>query len=245
MHDENFDNTALKLSSVSKRFSDSFSLVDISMTMEKGRSMVILGPSGSGKTSLLRLIAGFVPIDSGLIEVGGKTANLPKKIIMPPRKRKMGMVFQNLALWTHLSVEENLLLCMKKGEDKKRKLKELLSWAQLEGYDKKRPNELSGGEQQRLALARALAGEPEILLLDEPLRSLDRQMKDKILDWIGSIRKSLTSTILYVTHDIKESRVFSDHVIVLDNGEILQRGKLEEIRKWPVNDRVKNLLVAE
>ena len=243
MKAEKQDATALKLSGVKKHYTDYFSLSDVSLTLPKGESLVILGPSGSGKTTLLRLVAGFLTPDSGVIELGGKRASLPGRIVIPPSKRKIGMVFQSLALWSHLSVRENLSLVMNgHRRERNENIERLLSIAHLQGFERKRPSELSGGEKQRLALARAIACDPDLLLMDEPLRSLDPYLKGKLMEWMSSIRDEVSASVIYVTHDIREASIFSDSVVVLNEGRVLQKGNLEAIRKSPVDDVARRLI---
>ncbi len=170
--------------------------------------LVIVGASGSGKTTILRLIAGLELPDSGRVLIEGRVVTQDKKIVVEPHQRGVNMVFQDLALWSHLSVEGNIVFGLKvqKMEREKiaQKVKTLLRLVNLEGYENRKIEELSGGEQQRIALARALATEPKILLMDEPLSSLDSDLNRILRAEIVRLQEILGFTLVYVTHNLEE-----------------------------------------
>ena len=209
----------LELKQLNKSFQKKV-LKDINLELEKGQIISILGKSGSGKSTLLNIIAGFERANSGSLEINNQII-FNKKINIEPQNRNIGFVFQNYALFPHLNVEKNLLFGVK---DKKNKtlVKELLEMIDLEGYEKKYPHELSGGEQQRVSIARVLATNPNIILLDEPFSSIDTLLKAQIeKDLLALIKKS-GKTAIFVTHDPKEAMAISDKIVFIQDGEIIQ-----------------------
>lgn len=227
----------IKLQEVSKRFGDVQSLELTTLTIEKGKFTSLLGPSGSGKTTLLRLIAGLEIPDSGAIYFGDTCVySLKQRTFMPAEKRKLGMVFQDFALWPHLTVLENVAFGLKaqrwKG-DIRQKAMEALEKVRLSGKEKRYPHELSGGEQQRVSFARAIAVEPELILLDEPLSALDAILRDQMRFELKELVDSLGFTTLYVTHDQVEAMSMSDRILVMNHGRIVQSGMPEEIYSGP------------
>jgi putative spermidine/putrescine transport system ATP-binding protein len=205
-----------------------------SFELERGRFLTILGPSGSGKTTLLRLIAGFQQPSSGEIFINGKAVGDE-----PPHKRSIGMVFQRLALFPHMTAAENVAFPLKMRRRDARAIPErverYLELVKLGGYGKRRINELSGGQQQRVAIARALVFEPDLLLLDEPLAALDRKLREEMQLEFRRIQRELGVTTINVTHDQREALVVSDEVIVMDGGEIQQKARPAETYRQPAN----------
>jgi ABC-type Fe3+/spermidine/putrescine transport system ATPase subunit len=194
----------ITLEHITKRFSQTVAVDDVSMTIKSGERFVILGPSGSGKTTILRLIAGFEEPDIGKVVISGTVVSDPE-IKVPPRKRNIGMVFQDLALWPHMTVVQNVGFGLE-IDIKDRHEREVVIMVMLKsiGLDTKGgayPNQLSGGEQQRVALARALIHKPKILLMDEPLANLDSELKSEMVDLILSLQDKDDFTLVYVTHD--------------------------------------------
>ena len=193
------------------------------MFVEEGEMVVLLGASGVGKTTLLRLIAGLESVDQGSIKIKGELVNN-----IPSSKRGIGMMFQDLGLFPHMDVFSNIAFGLRTKKEMKvniqNRVYELLSMLQLEGYGNRNVNQLSGGEMQRVALARALAPYPAILLLDEPLGSLDRPLRDILQDQIRFLLKDLNITVLYVTHDRDEAFVVADRIAFVDNKRIIQIG---------------------
>ncbi|NOZ87997.1 MAG: ABC transporter ATP-binding protein [Deltaproteobacteria bacterium] len=214
----------VELDSVSKSYGNERALDKISLGIEQGERIVILGPSGCGKTTIMRLVAGFIPPDSGIVSIAGKIVSRDGKIIVPPRKRGVGMVFQDLALWPHMSVKANIEFGLKaKGFGKPERQKMIRDMLELVGmleYMDRKPAELSGGQQQRIALARALVLEPKVLLMDEPLSSLDLDLNIRLRKEIIRLHDKLGFTMLYVTHDRDEATDIATRIITMKQGRI-------------------------
>jgi iron(III) transport system ATP-binding protein len=220
----------LELKQLNKSF-DTPVLKEIDLEIEQGQIISILGKSGSGKSTLLNIIAGFERADNGTLHINGQPI-FNKKKYTEPQDRNIGFVFQNYALFPHLTVEGNLLFGMK-GKKNKTLVKELLELVDLEGYEKKYPHELSGGEQQRISIARVLATDPDIILLDEPFSSVDTLLKTQIEKDLLMIIKKSRKTAIFVTHDPKEAMAISDKIAFLENGEILQYDTPQKIYYQP------------
>lgn len=212
----------LKLNRVSKSYEKVAALREVSFQILEPGSLVIFGPSGSGKTTLLRLIAGLEMPDAGEIYLAG---NLVSRWdwILPPYKRNIGFVFQSYCLWPHLSVAGNILFGLKKfnKEKAKARLGEVLTQTGLRGLAQRYPDELSGGEARRVALARAIAPYPNYLLMDEPLTNLDEEAKGKLLSLIKETVKQNSTYLIYVTHDLQEAREISQTILVFKDGELV------------------------
>ena len=192
---------------VHKSYGDRPVLVGLDLEVEAGERLVLLGPSGSGKTTLLRLIAGFTAPDRGEIRLRQQPVSRAGKILVPPEKRGVGMVFQDLALWPHMSVEKNVEFGLWRlpRDQRKQRVREVLEMVGLADRAKARPHQLSGGQQQRVALARALAPRPDILLMDEPLSSLDPGLRARLRDEIVGLQEAWGFTLIYVTHDQQDA----------------------------------------
>lgn len=225
----------LVLEYVNKFFKDFHAVCDLSFEVQQGEFVSLLGPSGCGKTTTLRMIAGLEEVSSGAIYLGGKDVTTTS-----PFKRNTGMVFQSYALFPHMSVEDNISfgLIMRNFDKQKipNQIKNSLELIHLEGHEKRMPHELSGGQQQRIALARALAIEPEILLLDEPLSNLDAKLREDMRIEIKKIQKEIGVTTVYVTHDQEEALTLSDRILVMCKGEILESGRPMEIYSNPQSE---------
>ena len=210
----------IELKNVTFKVKDKIILKDINLTVPNSERLVILGSSGSGKTTLLRLIAGFNSPASGEILIDGSIVSKEGKLIVPPDKREVAMVFQDLALWPHMNVYENIDFGLKIRKTPKNireeKVKEMLSLVSLSGYEKRRIEELSGGQQQRVALARALILSPKVLLMDEPLSSLDNTLNKKLRKEIIRLQEKFGFTLVYVTHNEEEAEEIGTKVITLD-----------------------------
>lgn len=195
----------------------------ISFSLERGQIGCILGPSGCGKTTVLRAIAGFVQLQRGQIEVGGRTLSSPTHSVAP-EKRNLGMVYQDYALFPHLSVQQNICFGLNRTPEKQRQqiCAELLELIKMEEYRDYRPSELSGGQQQRVALARSLAVNPDILLLDEPFSGLDVELRRELSANVRDILRERGTTALLVTHDQEEAFAVADRVGVMHGGKLLQ-----------------------
>lgn len=210
---------------------------DLNLLMPKGEFLTMLGPSGSGKTTCLMMLAGFETATHGDIRLNGKPIN-----DIPPHKRGIGMVFQNYALFPHMTVAENLsfpLEVRKIGKsEREEKVMRALDMVQMGTFSGRRPAQLSGGQQQRIALARALVFEPELVLMDEPLGALDKQLRETLQFEITKLAHELGITVMYVTHDQTEALTMSDRVAVFENGRIQQLAPPDELYEAPVNSFV-------
>ncbi len=207
---------------------------DLNLDIRKGEFLTLLGPSGSGKTTSLMMLAGFETPTAGEITLAGKRLNN-----MPPHKRDIGMVFQNYALFPHMTVAENLAFPLSvRGMSKAdvgEKVKRSLSMVQLDAFAGRYPAQLSGGQQQRVALARALVFEPQLVLMDEPLGALDKQLREHMQMEIKHIHQRLGVTVVYVTHDQSEALTMSDRVAVFHQGEIQQIAPPRDLYESPRN----------
>ena len=195
---------------------DEISLKNISLTINKAEKVSILGPSGSGKSTLLRLIAGLEKPYSGTITIQGKIVS-DQDHMVAPEKRNVGLVVQNKALFPHLTVEKNIGCGIRKNQEKTKIIADLLSLFKIEHLSNKYPHEISGGEQQRTAIARSMAPGPELLMLDEPFSALDRELKEELYAELNQIFNERQQTIILVTHDLDEAKVLSDKQINLEN----------------------------
>ena len=207
----------LELKNLSHSYDGSeISLKNISLTVNKAEKVSILGPSGSGKSTLLRLIAGLEKPYSGTITIQGKVVS-DQDHLVAPEKRNVGLVVQNKALFPHLTVEKNIGFGIRKNQEKTKIISDLLSLFKIEHLSNKYPHEISGGEQQRTAIARSMAPGPELLMLDEPFSALDRELKEELYAELNQIFKERQQTIMLVTHDLAEAKVLSDKQINLEN----------------------------
>ncbi|MBT2130053.1 ABC transporter ATP-binding protein [Aliiroseovarius lamellibrachiae] len=210
---------------------------DLNLSVARGEFLTMLGPSGSGKTTCLMMLAGFETATHGDILLGGKPINN-----IPPHKRGIGMVFQNYALFPHMTIAENLsfpLEVRKMGKsEREAKVKRALDMVEMGAFGGRRPSQLSGGQQQRVALARALVFEPELVLMDEPLGALDKQLREKMQFEITHLAHSLGITTVYVTHDQTEALTMSDNVAVFDDGRIQQLAPPADLYEKPQNSFV-------
>jgi len=207
------------LENITKRYPTRTVLREFTLKVKRGERVVILGPSGSGKTTLLRLLAGFIAPDTGRIFLEGTIVAENGRILVEPEKRHIGMVFQDLALWPHMTVWENLAFGLKArgipAAERKRRIREMLKTVRLEDYSRVRPGSLSGGQQQRVALARALVLRPTVLLMDEPLSSLDPELNLKLRREILELHEKSGFTLLYVTHHQGEARDIGTRLVYL------------------------------
>jgi iron(III) transport system ATP-binding protein len=202
--------------SVSKRYGNVQALADVSFEVSSGKSLVILGPSGSGKTTLLRLIAGLETPDAGEIYLDGRLVS-DRSRIMPPHLRGIGFVFQAPALWPHMTLAQNIRFAIRAMSRRQAgaRVDELLHQMDLAGLGSRYPNQVSGGEARRAALARALAAQPAFLLMDEPLINLDADLKERMISLLQSLVSRMSTTFLYVTHDSGEAARISEHSLLL------------------------------
>ena len=222
---------------VSKRFGDFVALEDVSLDVESGALTALLGPSGSGKSTLLRIIAGLETADAGEILLGGKDATA-----LAPQKRNVGFVFQHYAAFKHMTVRDNVAFGLKVRKRPKAEIAdrvdELLNLVQLQSFGHRYPAQLSGGQRQRMGLARALAPEPQVLLLDEPFGALDARVRAELREWLRQLHDVVHVTTVFVTHDQDEAMEISDQIAVINHGKLEQVGSPRELYDEPASEFV-------
>jgi len=231
----------LELSHLTKTFGSTRAVYDLNLQVERGEILSILGPSGCGKTTTLRMIAGLETPLSGSILADGRDITR-----VAARSRNFGMVFQNYALFPHLNVFENVAFGLKTRKLERTaidaRVSKALATVRLEGYAQRQVHQLSGGQQQRIALARALAIEPEVLLLDEPLSNLDPSLREDLRDQIRSIIRELAVTTVFVTHDQQEAFALADRIAIMETGVCRQVGAPRDVYDRPANKFVATFL---
>jgi putative spermidine/putrescine transport system ATP-binding protein len=224
----------LAVENVDKYFKGVHVVKNVSFEVEQGEFISLLGPSGCGKTTTLRMIAGLEQVSSGTIRLGDRDVTFT-----PPDRRNTGMVFQNYALFPHMTVEQNIAFGLRMHKVDRARIPDRVDWAlnliQLDGYQKRYPRELSGGQQQRVALARALAIEPAILLLDEPLSNLDAQLRVEMRIECKRIQQEVGLATIFVTHDQEEALTLSDRILLMNKGEIVEEGAPLDIYSQPTS----------
>lgn len=235
--------SVLSLHNITKYFGDKRVINDFSLTCEEGQFVCILGSSGCGKTTLLRLIAGLETPDNGQILISNSPANKGKKNLIPSSQRGIGFIFQDLALWPHFSVYENIAFGLKinKCKNIRATVDKILDFFGISDQMKKYPGQLSGGQQQLVAIARNLVLKPRILMMDEPLANLDVKLKSRIKKQIKNLNNNFKITVIYVTHDHLDAFEMADKIVVLNEGKIEQVGTPEEI-KHSINPFVKEFI---
>jgi len=225
---------AVELVALSKAYGGAVAVSGVSLKIASGEFFSLLGPSGCGKSTTLRMVAGFVAPDEGQILIDGDDI-----VDRPPEKRDVGIVFQNYAIFPHMSVAENIAfgLRMRKVDRAaiEGRVRDALRQVGLDGYERRYQRQLSGGEQQRVALARVLVTRPRILLLDEPLSALDKNLREDMKYWIKGLQKSLGITTIYVTHDQSEALTMSDRIGVMNKARVVQIGSPIEIYERPAD----------
>lgn len=217
---------------VHKQFDDVAVLRGFNLRVQQGQVVALLGPSGCGKTTALRAIAGFAYPDSGAIRIAGEAMHEDGRSV-PPEKRRVGMVFQEGALFPHLTVEQNIAYGLSRNDDKPERVGDVVRMTGLDGLVQRMPYELSGGQQQRVALARALAPRPELLLLDEPFSNLDPGLREQVRRDVVDILRAGGVTAVFVTHDQEEAMYVGDTIAVMNRGRIEQQGTPQDIFHRP------------
>ena len=232
---------SIDVSGISKRYGDFVALEDINLTLPTGQLTALLGPSGGGKTTLLRIIAGLETPDSGSVVIEGTDATR-----LPVQKRNVGFVFQHYAAFKHMSVARNVAFGLEIRKtpkpEIKRRVDELLELVHLSAFADRLPAQLSGGHRQRMALARALAVQPTVLLLDEPFGALDAKVRKELRDWLRRLHDEVHVTTVFVTHDQEEALEVSDEIVVINQGRVEQVGSPVELYDEPANDFVMTFL---
>jgi len=233
----------VEVENISKKYGNITAVDNVSFKIKEGEFFSLLGPSGCGKTTILRIIGGFIEQDSGTVIID--SADMKE---VPPNKRDTSLVFQNLALFPHMNVEENIVYGLRKRKIPAVKIKEkmanMLLVVNLSGFEKRRITEISGGQQQRVALARSLIIEPKIILLDEPLASLDKKLRISMRTELKEIQRRTGTTFLYVTHDQSEALTMSDSMAIMNEGKIIQAGSPDFIYNKPTNSFVADFIGA-
>ena len=231
----------IRAQNVTKRFGDFTALDNVSVDIPTGSLTALLGPSGGGKSTLLRIIAGLEQPDSGSIEIAGADSTS-----LPPQQRNVGFVFQHYAAFKHMTVRGNVAFGLEIRKRPKREVEarvnELLALVHLSQFADRYPSQLSGGQRQRMALARALAVEPQVLLLDEPFGALDAKVRKELRDWLRRLHDEVHVTTVFVTHDQEEAMEVADEIVVINNGAVEQIGTPDQLYDEPVNDFVMNFL---
>src|SRR5580704_8087651 len=228
---------AIEVHGVSKRFGTFTALDYVNVTVEDGALTALLGPSGSGKSTLLRIIAGLETPDTGSVMIAGREVTAE-----PARRRGVGFVFQHYAPFKHMTVYDNVAFGLTVRHEPKAAIRErvdeLLGLVRLDGLAKRYPAQLSGGQLQRMALARALAPKPEVLLLDEPFGALDAQVRGELREWLRRLHQEIHVTTIFVTHDQEEAMEVAEQIVVMNAGRIEQAGAPRELYESPRNEFV-------
>ncbi|WP_342653362.1 ABC transporter ATP-binding protein [Pseudomonas sp. F3-2] len=232
---------SVSVNKVCKHYGSLKALNNVDLKVEAGEFMSLLGPSGSGKTTLLSILGGFIRVSSGSIFFGERDVTL-----MPPHKREIGVVFQNYALFPHMTVGENVAFPLRaRGESAAKsrdRVKSALATVELSGYEDRNIAALSGGQRQRVALARAIVFEPKLILMDEPLSALDKQLREIMQIELRALHKRLGATMIYVTHDQREALTMSDRIAIMRGGQLVQVDTPRRLHDHPANDFVASFI---
>ena len=232
--------TTITIKHLTKRFGHVVAVNDVSLTIEPGSFLTLLGPSGCGKTTLLRCVAGLEDPDGGEVYIGDKLVySHARGISLPPGQRDLGLVFQNYALWPHMTVYKNITFALEirklSKEEMDSRVRESLAEVQMEGYQDRYPREMSGGQQQRIALARMLAYRPKVFLMDEPLSNLDARLRMDMRAEIKRLHHAAKATTIYVTHDQIEALTMSTNIAVMKEGVLQQLDTPDRVYHYPAN----------
>ena len=231
-------NSALRFDDVSLRYGTRTVVSDVSLAVDEGEVLCLLGSSGCGKSSLVRLALGLTPPTTGRVFVGEQEASVADRIIVPPEQRGLSVVFQDLGLWPHMSVEKHLRFVLSSrrfaAAEHDSAIAAILAGVELSGRRQCYPAQLSGGERQRLAIARALVVRPQAVRLDEPLSNLDLVLRRELIELFGGLFAELNASVLYITHDIREAALLGDRMAVMDSGTITATGTLAELSKLQI-----------
>jgi sulfate transport system ATP-binding protein len=232
---------AIEVHDVTKRFGEFVALQDVCVRVEDGTLTALLGPSGSGKSTLLRVIAGLERADAGVVTIGGQDVTE-----QPARARGVGFVFQHYAPFKHMTVRDNVAFGLsvrrRPREEIRDRVEELLALVRLDGLADRYPSQLSGGQLQRMALARALAPRPQVLLLDEPFGALDAQVRTELRAWLRRLHEEIHVTTIFVTHDQEEAMEVAEQIVVVNHGRIEQTGSPRELYEHPRNEFVMSFI---
>lgn len=238
-------NEILALENVSFRRGPVNVLADVTLCIDRGETVALIGPSGSGKSTVLRILLGLLAPEGGKVRIDGEIVSQDGRILVPPDRRGLGVVFQDLALWPHLTVHENLAFGLEaRGTSRQRRddaIGEMLQRVGLADKRQRYPGQLSGGEQQRVAIARALVLQPRAVLLDEPLTNLDVLLRSGLLGLLRSLLSETGMTALYVTHDVREALALEARLVVLEGGRIAADGKADDLARAPATPFIRAL----
>lgn len=231
----------ISIRNVAKSYGTFRAIEDVSMDIGEGEFFSLLGASGCGKTTLLRMLAGFEDVSGGEIWIDGQEMSA-----VPPFRRPVNMVFQNYAIFPHMNVAGNVGYGLRKlrlpASERRERVEEMLDLVQLSGYAARKANQLSGGQRQRVALARALVLRPKVLLLDEPLGALDKQLREQMQMELKRLQRSIGITFVFVTHDQEEALTLSDRIAVMEGGDVLQVGTPSDLYERPVSRKVASFI---
>ena len=232
--------TSIRINNLTKTFGKVLALDHVSLYIEPGTFVTLLGPSGCGKTTLLRCVAGLEDPDGGEIYIGNELVfSYDKGISLPSSKRNLGLVFQNYALWPHMKVDKNITFALEiqkmPKEEMDKRVKEALKEVQMGGYEDRYPREMSGGQQQRIALARMLAYRPKVFLMDEPLSNLDARLRMDMRTELKRLHHISDATTIYVTHDQVEALTMSTNIAVMKEGVVQQFDSPDKVYHYPAN----------
>jgi ABC-type Fe3+/spermidine/putrescine transport system ATPase subunit len=220
-------------------------LRDVSVHVSPAETLAVLGPSGSGKSTMIRVILGLLAPERGVVRLEGEIVTSGPRIIRPPHERGLAVVFQDLALWPHLTVKGNLDFGLAANgvprREREGRIAAMLVRVGLSALEMRYPGELSGGERQRVAIARALVLRPRAVLLDEPLSNLDLPLRQSVLELFRQLFREDGSAVVYVTHDLREAEMLADRFAVLENGAVVQVGMLEDLRLRPATPFIGSL----
>jgi sulfate transport system ATP-binding protein len=232
---------AIEVQGVTKRFGEFTALDDVSIQVPDGALTALLGPSGGGKSTLLRVIAGLEEPDAGEVRIAGRSM-----AGVPPQERGVGLVFQHYAPFRHMTVRDNVAFGLRVRRRPKPEVRarvdELLELVHLAGFAKRYPSQLSGGQRQRMALARALAVQPEVLLLDEPFGALDARVRRELRDWLRGLHDEMHVTTIFVTHDQEEAMELAEQIVVVNEGRVEQAGSPADLYERPANPFVMSFI---
>ncbi len=237
---------AIRLEEVTLRYGAETALHRLSLEVAPGEALAVLGPSGSGKTSLLRLVLGFATPARGTVRVGERVVSHDGRVIVPPEDRGLAVVFQDLALWPHLTVAGNLSFGLESqgvpASERSARIFDMLRSVGLPGSERRYPGDLSGGQRQRVAIARALVLRPQAVLLDEPLANVDVDLRRELLALFRELFATQSTTVLHVTHDLREAVALAHRFVVIEAGRVVQQGALAELEAAPATPFVRSLV---
>ena len=235
----------IKVENLKIRYGEHRILKGVDLQVQRNEALALIGPSGSGKTTLLRLVAGFEMPDEGNISIEDVMVSQPG-LVVPPNKRNLSLIFQDLALWPHMTVKEHLFFVLNDKKKEKfymaNRIKELLKNVDLEPCGNRFPHQLSGGEKQRLAIARGIANNPNYLLMDEPFNNLDPILKKDQENFLNQLKKQFQIGIIYVSHNIEEVKNIADRIAIMKTGQIIQQDTKQRIFQNPLDEFVKSFL---